>query len=126
KDKDTLFQGDFNFGQKIWYLIIISSFIVLGVTGIAKFGYFDEPEFLNNITIVHIIWAVAVDVGFLTHLYRKLISRNLLRYKQYTNKEYSLDFTEYQYEKDEENSGGIPTDVSGLPNHNTKLKSLQI
>lgn len=126
KDKDSLFQGDFNFGQKIWYLIVISSFLILGVTGIAKFGYFDEPEFLKNITIVHIVWAVAVDVGFLTHLYRKLISRNLLRYKQYTNKEFALGFAEQQYGKDGVNSGDIPDVVSGLPGQNTGQKPLQV
>jgi formate dehydrogenase gamma subunit len=126
KDRDALFQGEFNLGQKIWYLIVIGGFFVLGLTGIAKFAYFDEPSFLNNITWVHIVWAVAFDVGFVIHLYRKLISRNLIRYKQYTDKEFALSFKEPDYQRDMSSAGGVFTGGSDLTGQNTGPKSVQV
>ncbi|ATW24971.1 cytochrome b/b6 domain-containing protein [Candidatus Formimonas warabiya] len=94
KDRHSLFQGDFNSGQKCWYLIVIGSFFVLGLTGAAKFTTFGVTPGLKSITVIHIVWAVIMDVTFVTHLYRKLVSRNLIRFRLYTNHKFALTFPE--------------------------------
>jgi len=71
------FQGEYNSGQKYWYLIIFLTMTVLGVTGIIRWFWADtiSGEMMAAFILVHIIFAYVIDLNFAYHFGRKLLSR---------------------------------------------------
>jgi formate dehydrogenase subunit gamma len=73
----VLFQGEFNTGQKIWYLAILGGMFLLTVTGILKWNEVGDPGTAVMVVAVwvHVYTALTVDILFIVHLYRKFVGR---------------------------------------------------
>lgn len=78
KDKRP-FQGEYNSGQKVWYLVVFGTMTVLGITGIVRWFWEEQldPTVLGLFILIHIIAALTVDISFAFHLGRKFLSRAL-------------------------------------------------
>jgi len=59
--------------------------LILGVTGIVRWIW--EPTMavntLNTFILIHIIFAYVIDINFAYHFGRKILSRALIRYRNY-------------------------------------------
>jgi cytochrome b subunit of formate dehydrogenase/NAD-dependent dihydropyrimidine dehydrogenase PreA subunit len=79
------FQGEYNSGQKYWYMVVLGTMLILGVTGIVRWIW--EPTMavntLNTFILIHIIFAYVIDINFAYHFGRKILSRALIRYRNY-------------------------------------------
>ncbi|QJW47247.1 4Fe-4S dicluster domain-containing protein [bacterium BFN5] len=71
------FEGEYNSGQKTWYIVVLGSMVVLGVSGIARWGWEDSMDavMLKQIILIHTIAARVIDISFAYHFGRKLLMR---------------------------------------------------
>lgn len=76
-----LFQGEYSTGQKGWYWVVLGGMAVLIITGIIKWNASGPAAngLVSAGTWVHAGTALAMDLLFLVHLYRKLVSRAVKR-----------------------------------------------
>lgn len=83
KGEKRPFQGEFNSGQKYWYLVVLSTMTVLGITGIIRwFGEGSMDSGVMNVLIwIHIIFALIIDLNFIYHFGRKFLSRLIQWFK---------------------------------------------
>lgn len=73
-DKNKLIKRhEFNPGQKFWYLIIMSLFPFIYLSGMIAmlFSNPTEGKSLNNFIIFHLMFVIPFDVIFLIHVYMK-------------------------------------------------------
>jgi cytochrome b subunit of formate dehydrogenase len=66
---------EFNPGQKIWYLVIISLFPLIYISGWIAFlfGSPAESKNIDNFAIFHLIFVIPFDIMFLIHVYIKYV-----------------------------------------------------
>jgi cytochrome b subunit of formate dehydrogenase/NAD-dependent dihydropyrimidine dehydrogenase PreA subunit len=71
------FEGEYNSGQKIWYLVILGAMTILGVTGLWRWlaGPDISSGLLRVIRDIHVFCAYVIDVSVLYHLGRKVLFR---------------------------------------------------
>lgn len=71
------FQGEYNPGQKYWYIIIFITMTVLGTTGIIRWIWEGTiaAEMMATLILIHIIFAYVIDINFAYHFGRKFLSR---------------------------------------------------
>ncbi|MDR1701254.1 MAG: cytochrome b/b6 domain-containing protein [Sporomusaceae bacterium] len=85
------FEGEYNSGQKTWYLVLLGTMLVLGVTGFMRWlgeGSMTETD-LNLITYIHIAAALVIDISFAYHFGRKLLMRAYRRGRHIFRDSYS-------------------------------------
>jgi len=83
KGEKRPFQGEYNSGQKYWYLVVLSTMTVLGITGIIRWFGEGSIDFgaINVLIWIHIIFALIIDLNFAYHFGRKFLSRLLQWFK---------------------------------------------
>ncbi|MFZ5943813.1 MAG: cytochrome b/b6 domain-containing protein [Bacillota bacterium] len=83
KGEQRPFQGEYNSGQKYWYLLIFVTMSVLGMTGILRWFWEDNitPEVMGTFILIHIIFAFIIDINFAYHFGRKFLSRLIQWFK---------------------------------------------
>jgi len=81
------YQGEYNSGQKAWYMVIFLTMLVLGVTGIARWvlgGLIVSPDASDATMIllitIHAYAALVIDLSFAFHFGRKAIARLTKRF----------------------------------------------
>lgn len=79
----AFFQGEFNTGQKLWYLWVMAGLVAFPVSGAIKWFFKDSvsPEVLAGVTTFHATFALITDVALVVHFYRKILSRQIVRAK---------------------------------------------
>lgn len=85
------FEGEYNSGQKTWYLVIVVTMLVLGATGFMRWfweGSMTEAN-LNLIIYIHIVAALVIDISFAYHFGRKLLMRAYKRSRHIFRDSYS-------------------------------------
>lgn len=90
----SLYQGEYNPGQKVWYILLTGSFLVLGASGIVQWvgtPYF-SAAMVETWRIVHVFYAMAVDTCVAIHILRRIL-RLVIRLRELFNKDLSLSFT---------------------------------
>lgn len=72
-----IFEGEYNPGQKYWYIILFLTMTVLGVTGIIRWVWEGTvaAELMASLILIHVIFAYVIDVNFAYHFGRKFLSR---------------------------------------------------
>lgn len=83
KNTKSFYQGEYNTGQKYWYLLLLGAFFVLGSSGIVQWigtGYFSAST-VYAWKMVHIVYALLVDISLGIHILRKII-RTAKRWRQ--------------------------------------------
>ena len=90
----NLYQGEFNPGQKYWYVLIMGAFVVLGISGIVQ--WIGEPVFSKGTIefwrIIHVVYALTVDVSLAVHIFRKAL-RLVIRLKELFNDDLTLPYS---------------------------------
>jgi formate dehydrogenase subunit gamma len=91
-------RNEFNPGQKIWYLFIISFFPVLYLSGLGAivFGGSMDNTSLFNLKVFHMVFALPFDIMLFIHIYIKYIRewvRDSLRLFKNYRKTKSLVYT---------------------------------
>lgn len=81
------FEGEYNAGQKTWYIVVLGGMVVLGVTGIVRWGWESQlsAQAVMAVTILHILAALFVDCSVAYHFGRKYLMRTLRRVKRIRN-----------------------------------------
>jgi len=71
----ALARNEFNPGQKIWYLFIMSFFPILYLSGLSAMfmGGSNESTSLVNLKVFHMMFALSFDVMLFIHIYIKYI-----------------------------------------------------
>lgn len=87
------FEGEYNSGQKIWYLVVLGTMFVLAVTGIVRwFGGSNLPVSTMRILIrIHEIAALVIDLSFVYHFGRKALFRLARRTRQILRDSYAFE-----------------------------------
>lgn len=87
------FEGEYNTGQKTWYIVVLGSMFVLGVSGILRWGWEDSMNLrtLKQIILIHTIAARVIDISFAYHFGRKLFVRALKRSRHIFRDSYSCN-----------------------------------
>ncbi|GAB6154616.1 hypothetical protein JCM17380_33660 [Desulfosporosinus burensis] len=77
------FQGEYNSGQKIWYLVVLGTMLVLGISGTIRWIWADtlSTTTLNLIIWIHVITAYTIDISFAYHFGRKFFMRIVKRFR---------------------------------------------
>ncbi|KJS46841.1 cytochrome b/b6 domain-containing protein [Desulfosporosinus sp. BICA1-9] len=78
------FQGEYNSGQKTWYLVVLGTMLVLGVSGMVRWIWADSlsTTTLNLIIWIHVLAAYTIDISFVYHFGRKLLTRSVKKFRQ--------------------------------------------
>lgn len=86
------FEGEYNSGQKVWYLVVLGTMSVLAVTGITRWIWEDSlpAPALTILIDIHVLAALVIDLSFIYHFGRKLLFRAVRRYKQILRDAYSF------------------------------------
>jgi len=102
------FQGEYNSGQKTWYLVVLMTMLVLGVSGIVRWFWEDSlsTTTLNLIIGIHIVAAYTIDISFLYHFGRKFITRTVKRLRHIFRDSLVLDEQTRQDQR-----GGTPASL---------------
>jgi len=82
------FQGEYNSGQKYWYLTIFLTMTILSVSGIMRWfgeGSIDSKK-MGAFILFHIIFAYVIDINFAYHFGRKFLSRLIQWFKVMSEK----------------------------------------
>ena len=87
------FQGEYNSGQKTWYLVVLVTMFVLGVSGIVRWIWEDSltTTTLNLIIWIHVITAYTIDISFAYHFGRKLLTRTVKRVRHIFRDSLNID-----------------------------------
>lgn len=86
------FEGEYNSGQKIWYIMVLVSMLALGITGIMRWFWEGSmsADRLSLIILIHTIVARIIDIGFIYHFGRKLLIRSFKRLRHVFRDSYSF------------------------------------
>jgi ferredoxin len=70
-------EGEFNSGQKTWYLTVVGSMLILGTTGLWRWMAGDgiSEGTLSVIKTIHVYCAYVLDISFVYHFGRKALFR---------------------------------------------------
>jgi len=87
------FEGEYNSGQKTWYIVLLGSMLALGITGIMRWFWEGSMSAttLSLIITIHIVAARVIDVSFAYHFGRKLLMRVFKRTRHIFQDSYSCD-----------------------------------
>ena len=71
------FEGEYNSGQKTWYLVVVGGMLVLTITGGIRWVWEGSIPVatMHVINMIHIAAGVTVDVSLIYHFGRKLLVR---------------------------------------------------
>jgi len=77
----AFFQGEFNTGQKLWYLLVMAGLVAFPVSGAVKWFFKDSVSAgaLAGVTTFHATVALITDLALVVHFYRKILSRQIVR-----------------------------------------------
>jgi len=77
---DKPLQTKFNSGEKFWYSFITLVLIIFTVTGIVQWQALEQGGPAPIWVIIHVVFAVSIDILWAIHVYIKFIRRVILRY----------------------------------------------
>ena len=117
------FEGEYNPGQKTWYVLILGAMLVLGITGVVRWGWESQlaAPVLKAIIIGHIIAALFIDISVMYHFGRKYLMRVVRRTNRIRRN--SICFYQQQQSSSQDNNQGRSKTPFTLEGSKTKVSS---
>ena len=74
------YTGEYNPGQRAWYLYITLMIPIMAVTGILLMGFYEETDNAYSSTfLLHVTVALATDLLLFIHIYLKYLRKWAIR-----------------------------------------------